>query len=1502
MIARLAILLALLLSAPLYAQEYVLSLDADERLLPPCSESWTYSTGAQGIVYICRNGTVSLNSGDSVIASSKAVLKADGGFSFSGSNTIGSETHGISLQSSYGSFQWQGVNNRLFGGFTAENTTVSLSGVEMNGGVDTGGNVVITNSALGGGVRSVNSTVTITNSQVAGDVYANGNITVQPNSRIEGDITTPNNRVSISGAEVTGNISANGNITINDSSVVGDISTPNNSVTINSSEVFGNVSANGNVTVDNSFVDGDLTSTNNRVILNNGSDIVGNVTAGQPNWGTVEVNGGSTVDGTCLYQTIPANACGVLPLPDPIAWYHLEESSWSGSAGEVKDVSGNNLHGRALNGALTATSTPALPAIDQMGTCGYGYFNHDNNQYIEVPDNNLLDFSNEFTASAWVYPTSQPSGSGLHSIFSKDTNFEVHLNSTRKVFWWWQESNGSTRTLTSSNALPLNTWSFITLRYNSQNSQATIFINGEVAASSSSNQTRSLRTNANPFQIGQDQNYAGRAFDGAIDEVQLFDSALTNQQVTQLYRQRHLCDDTVVLQCFTDDFSSGQLSDLWVTSTSKGTFQPQVISNRLRFTEAVRNQATSSTYQRLFPAQDNLVEIEFDHFAYGGSGADGIAVVLSDSGVTPKAGAFGGPLGYGYKPNEPGFAGGWLGLGLDEYGNFSNEGGSNGPGRRRQSVALRGSGSGESGYRYLAGACNNGQTNTNGECLNPKVDGNNSGSTHRYKIVVDSRQQNESQVEISRKIGAGSWQTIVGPVNVLDPQYNQSSVPEDFLLSITGSTGGATNVHEIDNFQVCALKSSPIEEQIDHFRITHTGEELTCNAGSVTIQACLDSDCSSLYTGQVTATLTPNSVSGGGGWVGGNVVTFSGGSATFDIRKNQPGTLTLGVSGSTPTAKPFSTNLCNKGNGWSENNCDLTFVDSGFLVEVPDKIANAPVVALIQAVEKSNSAQQCVPSFENETKTVDFWSDYLAPIKVEIVGEPVVTLTDTFNSIGINESSATSIDITFDDQGKAEIPLNYPDAGMLALNARYTGVDDEAGLVMTGSDSFVSFPKYLQVEAINDSGDNGQCVAADVSCALFAKAGQSFELNVTAFGEGDVVTPNYQHSNMVISHQVIAPSDGVPGNLGESSYDHQPIENGVNTVKQSVDEVGVFQFTVTPPEFFNGSNAYPIPVVTSENVGRFYPAYFSIAATTPELQAGCDVDLGFTYLGQTFSYSIAPGLWMYPNSVDGDLTTNYLDPQWWRYNSQWDNRSYEHSGIGSAIDLKGSASVERLDDTSYLVELVDEELEYGKPSVPVEPFQAMFDLELNVSDLTDSDGVCYKTSDEGECQTYVFEDIDSEMWLRWGKLVIHDTYGSELRPLQQKLELQYFENNQFTRNTDDSCTSFVAVNRFDFSSSDYTVITSEPTAAGQVGVEFESTSGAGSPSVEEGLTWLSFSKPFSNDAGKITTSFNMDTQGLPWLKIDDDLDGSFSTTTSGTVQFGLYRGNDRVIWWSEKNE
>ena len=315
--------------------------------------------------------------------------------------------------------------------------------------------------------------------------------------------------------------------------------------------------------------------------------------------------------------------------------------------------------------------------------------------------------------------------------------------------------------------------------------------------------------------------------------------------------------------CFNDEFTESSLSpDDWVTSVASGSFTPADVNGRLRMTEAVSNQSTAATLQREIPGADNLVILEFDYYAYGGSGADGLAVVLSDATITPQPGSFGGSLGYAQRNNgDPGFAGGWLGIGLDEFGNFSNptEGRQGGPGFRRDAVAIRGAYQG--GYRFLRGT---------GTLATGIDQPGNDPSAHRYRITVDSRNAGDALVSVERDVtGTGNnFQGLIGPFNALN-EAGQPAVPENFLLSLTGSTGGSTNIHELDNIQLCALQLNPVGDQVDHFEILHDGVALTCQPETVTIRACANEDCDQLFTDPVQATLAPSD-----GWQGGNVVNI----------------------------------------------------------------------------------------------------------------------------------------------------------------------------------------------------------------------------------------------------------------------------------------------------------------------------------------------------------------------------------------------------------------------------------------------------------------------------------------------------------------------------------------------------------------------------------------------------------------------------------------------------
>lgn len=103
----------------------------------------------------------------------------------------------------------------------------------------------------------------------------------------------------------------------------------------------------------------------------------------------------------------------------------------------------------------------------------------------------------------------------------------------------------------------------------------------------------------------------------------------------------------------------------------------------LRLTENENNEADFAYYDTAFSSSEG-VHIEMDYSFWGGSGADGLVVALFDGSVdNPTAGGYGGSLGYAQRYSIDGLSQAVFGIGLDEFGNFSNpsEGRIGGPGR-----------------------------------------------------------------------------------------------------------------------------------------------------------------------------------------------------------------------------------------------------------------------------------------------------------------------------------------------------------------------------------------------------------------------------------------------------------------------------------------------------------------------------------------------------------------------------------------------------------------------------------------------------------------------------------------------------------------------------------------------------------------------------------------------------------------------------------------------------
>lgn len=281
------------------------------------------------------------------------------------------------------------------------------------------------------------------------------------------------------------------------------------------------------------------------------------------------------------------------------------------------------------------------------------------------------------------------------------------------------------------------------------------------------------------------------------------------------------------LTCVCDTFGRTSLNPStifggnWTVSNSDGISNPYInqTTGLLRLTEKTTNNAKAATVPGIFPAAGNYISVEFSHYAYNGTGADGIGVTLSDYSVPAAPGAFGGSLGYAQKTGIPGFAGGWVGVALDEYGNYQSAtegrvlGACSTGACRPESVGVRGPGSGTEGYRWIGGTASN-----------IGIDANTSTSPapgYLYQVIVDARGSASSQINVtvsrdSTTRDGSSYTTLFGPSNVYsEAQYALSQnwiaklIPDYWKISFTGSTGGSTNIHEIGGLRVCAQTVYP---------------------------------------------------------------------------------------------------------------------------------------------------------------------------------------------------------------------------------------------------------------------------------------------------------------------------------------------------------------------------------------------------------------------------------------------------------------------------------------------------------------------------------------------------------------------------------------------------------------------------------------------------------------------------------------------------------------------
>jgi hypothetical protein len=154
-------------------------------------------------------------------------------------------------------------------------------------------------------------------------------------------------------------------------------------------------------------------------------------------------------------------------------------------------------------------------------------------QYGAVPHNSTINISGQITISAWIRPADKL---GRQIISKGGTNgYELLTRSSGKVeFRFNRESNGSTYSLLSNKSYPSDgkTWLHVTATFDGKKS--VIYFNGVQDISKTYTAT-TIKTNTSEIQIGARK--GSNQWSGALDEIRLYNRALTATEVSKLPNQ-----------------------------------------------------------------------------------------------------------------------------------------------------------------------------------------------------------------------------------------------------------------------------------------------------------------------------------------------------------------------------------------------------------------------------------------------------------------------------------------------------------------------------------------------------------------------------------------------------------------------------------------------------------------------------------------------------------------------------------------------------------------------------------------------------------------------------------------------------------------------------------------------------------------------------------------------------------------------------------------------------
>jgi uncharacterized repeat protein (TIGR01451 family) len=291
----------------------------------------------------------------------------------------------------------------------------------------------------------------------------------------------------------------------------------------------------------------------------------------------------------------------------------------------------------------------------------------------------------------------------------------------------------------------------------------------------------------------------------------------------------------------------------------------------LRLTSATNDQRGTARYTAGTFTATQALTVRFRYVSWGGSGADGITLFLYDATQNMAGALEGGGLGYCFG------AGGYLAIGLDEFGNFSNPGdrctAGGGPGFVPDAFVIRGPVG--SGNPFVTNALVASGIDDPAAVTRPTA------RTVMLSLVP---------VGVGFTISAQFQNDDNSPMQSLFSGVSFPYAPPTSLsVGFSGSTGGATNIHEVQSLTIATS---------DDVQITVSGPASVVQGNQITYNVTVTNNGPAALSGTDAPTVTDNLPAGITGitWTcSGSAGASCTASGTGNLNTS---TLTLPVNGS----------------------------------------------------------------------------------------------------------------------------------------------------------------------------------------------------------------------------------------------------------------------------------------------------------------------------------------------------------------------------------------------------------------------------------------------------------------------------------------------------------------------------------------------------------------------------------------------------------------------------